>query len=69
MSELAEIKRDIADTKAKLKKAEAKLECFEEAEDQNEMKIQQCREDVRDLRAILTEQQKKENILLINTGK
>lgn len=68
MSGIDEIKADIVDTNAKLKKAETKLEQLEEAEQKNETKIQQCREDVRDLRNLLIEQLRKENLLLANQG-
>ncbi len=69
MSEIDLIKGKIADTEAKLKKAETKLDQLEEAEEKDEVKIQQCREDVRDLRNLQTEQQKEKNLLLANQGK
>jgi chromosome segregation ATPase len=68
MSGIDEIRADIVDTNAKLKKAETKLEQLEEAEQKDETKIQQCREDVLDLRNLLIEQQRKENLLLASQG-
>ena len=68
MSGSDEIRAYIVDTNAKLKKAETKLDQLEEAEQKDETKIQQCREDVRDLRKLLIEQQRKENLLLASQG-
>ena len=68
MSGIDEIRADIVDTNSKLKKAETKLEQLEEAEQKDEMKIQQCREDVRDLRNLLIEQLREKNLLLASQG-
>ena len=67
MTDIEEIKLKIAGTETKLADAEKKLADAEAVE--NEMKIQRCREDVRDLRALLTKQIGVWENLLANQGK
>ena len=68
MSEIDLIKGKIAETEAKIKKAETKLEQLEESEE-NEATIKKWEERRDRLEALLTEQQKKENLLLASQGK
>ena len=67
MSELAEIKKDITDTKAELTDAKRKLAKAEVDKDESAILKWEARRDK--LEALLTEQQKKENLLLANQGK
>ena len=67
MSEIEDIKQDIADTKAELTDAKRKL--AEAVVDKNQSEIEEWKARRNTLEALLLEQQKKENILLVSQGK
>ena len=67
MSEIEDIKQDIADTKAELTHAKRKL--AEAVVDKNQSEIEEWKARRNTLEALLLEQQKKENILLVSQGK
>jgi hypothetical protein len=67
MSEIEDIKQDIADTKAELTHAKRKL--AEAVVDKNQSEIEEWKARRNTLEALLLEQRKKENILLVSRGK
>jgi multidrug resistance efflux pump len=62
MSELEQIEAEIAETEAELATAKSKLAEAELAE--NEASVAKCEADVKELRALLIQQQDEENLLL-----
>jgi hypothetical protein len=62
MSDLEQIKTEIAATEAELETARIKLAKAEEA--RNAVDIAKCRYEVQDVRALLDQQQGKENLLM-----